>query len=86
MAKLQLQMMGAFAEWERSIIRQRIKEGVVKAKARGVYKGRAKSVDDQKIVDLRQKGVSVTEIAKKLTVSRMSVYRALRDSNAHTGD
>jgi DNA invertase Pin-like site-specific DNA recombinase len=85
MAMLQLQMIGAFAQWERSIIRQRIKEGVAKAKARGVYKGRAKSVDDQKIIDLRQKGVSVTEIAKKLTVSRMSVYRALKDNNAKEG-
>ena len=85
MAMLQLQMIGAFAQWERSIIRQRIKEGVAKAKARGVYKGRAKSVNDQKIIDLRQKGVSVTEIAKKLTVSRMSVYRALKDSSLSTG-
>ena len=38
-AKLQLQMMGAFAEFERNIIKKRQAEGIAKAKAKGVYKG-----------------------------------------------
>ena len=39
-AKLQLQMMGAFAEFERNIIRKRQAEGIAKAKERGVYENR----------------------------------------------
>ncbi len=76
-SRLQLQLMGAFAEFERNIIRKRQAEGIAKAKARGVYKGRKKKVDDQKIIDLKQQGKRVSEIAAALGVSRMTVYRAL---------
>ena len=51
--------------------------GIAKAKARGVYKERKKKIDDQKIIDLKQKGKRVSEIAAALGVSRMTVYRAL---------
>ncbi len=81
MSRLQLQMMGAFAEFERSLIKSRQLEGIAKAKAKGVYKGRVKTVDDHKIVSLRKQGVGVSDIAKMLTISRMSVYRALEMSN-----
>lgn len=37
--RVQLQLMGAFAEFERNIIRKRQAEGIAKAKARGVYRG-----------------------------------------------
>ncbi len=77
-ARLQLQMMGAFAEFERNIIRQRQAEGIARAKARGVYKGRAKSVSDGKIVALKAKGYKVTEIAEELGINRITVYRALK--------
>lgn len=76
-SRLQLQLMGAFAEFERNIIRKRQAEGIAKAKARGVYKGGKKKVDDQKIIDLKQQGKRVSEIATALGVSRMTVYRAL---------
>ena len=76
-SRLQLQLMGAFAEFERNIIRKRQAEGIAKAKARGVYKGGKKKVDDQKIIDLKQQGKRVSEIAVALGVSRMTVYRAL---------
>ena len=59
-AKLQLQMMGAFTEFERNIIRKRQAEGIAKAKERGVYSGRAKKINDRKIVELKQKGYSHT--------------------------
>ena len=77
-ARLQLQMMGAFAEFERNIIRQRQAEGIARAKERGVYKGRAKSVSDGKIVALKAKGYKVTEIAEELGINRITVYRALK--------
>ena len=76
-SRLQLQLMGAFAEFERNIIRKRQAEGIAKAKARGAYRGRKKKVDDQKIIDLKQQGKRVSEIAAILCVSRMTVYRAL---------
>jgi DNA invertase Pin-like site-specific DNA recombinase len=79
-SRLQLQLMGAFAEFERNIIRKRQAEGIVKAKARGAYKGRKKQVDDQQIVMMKGQGRKVSEIAAELRVSRMTVYRALESA------
>ena len=76
-AKLQLQMMGAFAEFERNIIRQRQAEGIARAKVRGVYKGRKKTIDNNRIRKMKAEGHSVTEIAELVGVSRMTVYRSL---------
>jgi len=70
-------MMGAFAEFERSIIRQRQAEGIARAKARGVYKGRQKTIDENRIRKMKVEGHSVTEIAELMGVSRMTVYRSL---------
>ena len=77
-AKLQLQMMGAFAEFERNIIRKRQAEGIAKAKERGVYSGRATKINDRKIVELKQKGYGATEIVSEMGITRTSVYRALK--------
>ena len=79
-ARLQLQMMGAFAEFVRNIIRKRQAEGIAKAKERGVYKGRAKKTADGKIIELKSKGYKVTEIAEELGINRITVYRALKAS------
>jgi DNA invertase Pin-like site-specific DNA recombinase len=78
-AKLQLQMMGAFAEFERNIIRKRHAEGIAKAKAKGVYdnRKRKKKVSDKRITELKTNGLNNTEIAKHLGVSRMTIHRAL---------
>ena len=77
-ARLQLQMMGAFAEFERNIIRSRQAEGIARAKARGVYKGRKKTIDENRIQAMKVEGHSVTEISELLGVSRMTVYRSLK--------
>ena len=77
-AKLQLQMMGAFAEFERNIIRKRQAEGIAKAKAKGVYKGRPKTVDDAKVKELSIAGMGATAIAKELGIGRATVYKALK--------
>jgi len=76
-AKLQLQMMGAFAEFERNIIRSRQAEGIARAKAKGVYKGRSKTIDENRLRKMKAEGHSVTEIAELVGVSRMTVYRTL---------
>ena len=74
---LQLQMLGAFSQFERTMIRKRQAEGIAKAKARGVYSQRKKSVNPDKVRQLFQDGMSKAAIAKHLNISRMSVYRSL---------
>ena len=76
-AKLQLHLMGAFAEFERSIIRERQREGIARAKERGVYAGRKTSIDVDKVKSLHASGVGASEIAKALSIGRASVYRLL---------
>lgn len=80
-AKLHLQILASFAQFERAIAKQRQKEGIAKAKIRGVYKGRPASIDTKKIQELRSQGHGVTTIADRMNVSRMSVYRALKESS-----
>ena len=79
LAKLQLQMMGAFAEFERNIIKKRQLEGISKAKERGVYvnHGRKRSIDRAKVRQLREEGLSTYKIAEQMGISRMSVHRVL---------
>jgi DNA invertase Pin-like site-specific DNA recombinase len=76
-AKLQLHLMGAFAEFERSIIRERQREGIVRAKERGVYAGRKASIDVDKVKTLHASGVGASEIARQLGIGRASVYRLI---------
>ena len=79
LAKLQLQMMGAFAEFERNIIRKRQAEGIAKAKERGVYKDRKRkpTIDYDKVRSLSTEGLSTYKIAAEMDISRMSVHRIL---------
>lgn len=77
-AKLQLQMLGAFAEFERSLIKKRQLEGIAKAKERGVYTGRKKQIDDKQIRTMKLEGSTVAQIASEMNISRQSVYRALK--------
>ncbi|WP_022705498.1 recombinase family protein [Pseudorhodobacter ferrugineus] len=76
-AKLQLQMMGAFAEFERNIIRKRQAEGIAKAKAKGIYKGGRKVINRDKVHQLKGEGLSTYKIAEAMGISRMSVHRIL---------
>ena len=70
-------MMGAFAEFERNIIRKRQAEGIAKAKAKGLYNGRPKTVDDAKVKELKASGMGATAIAKALGIGRATVYKSL---------
>lgn len=72
-----LDMLGVFAEFETSLRKERQMEGIAKAKAAGVYKGRPKSIEAQQVRELKAKGIGPTEIAKQLGIGRASVYRAL---------
>lgn len=72
-----MDMLGVFAEFETNLRRERQAEGIAKAKAAGVYKGRPSTIDANKVRELKQKGLGASEIAKALKIGRASVYRAL---------
>ncbi len=76
-SKLYLSILGAVAEFERSIIKQRQAEGIAKAKAACVYKGRKPTIDKDRILALRDEGHSTHKIAEVMGISRMTVHRAL---------
>lgn len=78
MGKLVLAILGAVAEFETDIRKERQREGIEKAKAAGVYKGRKPTVDSAKVRELHAAGVGPSAIAKQLMLGRTSVYRALR--------
>ena len=73
-------MLSVFAEFERSIIKERQAEGIARAKARGVYKGRAKVLTDAQVVQTRQwvaDGVPKAEVARRLGIGRTTLYKYL---------
>jgi DNA invertase Pin-like site-specific DNA recombinase len=72
-----LDMLGVFAEFETNLRRERQLEGIAKAKAAGVYKGRPASIDAAQVRQMKAQGIGATEIAKALGIGRASVYRAL---------
>lgn len=72
-----LDMLGVFAEFETNLRKERQLEGIAKAKAKGVYKGRKPSIDAAKINALKAEGMGPSAIAKALGIGRASVYRAL---------
>ena len=72
-----LDMLGVFAEFETNLRRERQLEGIAKAKAEGVYRGRPASIDAAEVRAMKAKGMGATEIAKALGIGRASVYRAL---------
>lgn len=79
MQDMMLQVMGAVSQFERALIRERQREGIEKAKAKGVYKGRKKSVDREKVAELLNQGVKKAEIARRLGIGRVSVYRIINE-------
>ena len=78
--KLMLNVLGSVAEFERSMMLERQREGISKAKAAGKYKGRAPTARAKasEIKALAGMGAGPVEIAAKLGVGRSSVYRVLR--------
>lgn len=80
MSRLLLSMMGAFAEFERAIIRERQREGIEKAKKKGVYKGRKRVLTPLQVAELRSlavPGSNKSALARRFGISRESVYRYL---------
>ena len=70
-------MLGVFAEFETNLRRERQIEGIAKAKARGVYKGRPPSIEADKVRALKAQELGASAIARQLGIGRASVYRTL---------
>jgi DNA invertase Pin-like site-specific DNA recombinase len=84
MANLLLSVMGAFAEFERALIRERQSEGIALAKARGAFKGRKPALTAEQAQEIRNRaatGESKAELAREYDVSRETIYQYLRESN-----
>ncbi len=73
-------MLGVFAEFETNLRRERQMEGIAKAKAAGIYKGRKPSIDSAEVAKLKAEGLGASEIAKRLKIGRASVYRVLGEA------
>lgn len=83
MSNLLLSVMGAFAEFERALIRERQREGVALAKQRGAYKGRKKALSLQDVATLKTRianGETKAKVARDLGLSRETLYQYLKQS------
>ena len=83
MANLMLSVMGAFAEFERALIRERQREGIALAKQRGAYRGRKKSLNSEKIEELKRRiaaGEQKAKLAREFGISRETLYQYMRET------
>lgn len=81
MASLMLSVMGAFAEFERALIRERQREGIALAKKRGVYRGRKKALSPEQVAELKRRaadGEQKAKLAREFGISRETLYQYLK--------
>jgi DNA invertase Pin-like site-specific DNA recombinase len=87
MSTLLLAVLGTFAEFERSLILERQREGIAAAKQRGIYTGRKPALTPEQAQQLRERataGEPKTALAKEYGISRETVYAYLRPAAAET--
>lgn len=85
MSHLLLSVMGAFAEFERSLIKERQREGIELAKQRGAYTGRKPALTDdakRSIRDQLAQRIPKSHIAKTHGISRETLYQFIRSDTA----
>lgn len=85
MATLLLSVMGAFADFERALIRERQREGIALAKKSGAYRGRKKSLTPDQVTHLTRRaaaGDPKARLAREFGISRETVYQYLRANPA----
>ena len=83
--KALFQMMGVFAEFERAIIRERVRSGLERAKAQGKVLGRRRNDDPKRLAsvrNLRKKGVGIGKIARTLGIGASYVQRVIAETEA----
>ncbi len=84
LGRLVVTVLGMVADMELKFIRDRQRAGIEAAKKKGIYKGRQKQVDEEMIRQLAAEKVPKARIARDLKISRMSVYRALKNRDGST--
>jgi len=83
--KALFQMMGVFAEFERAIIRERVRSGLERAKAQGKVLGRRRNDDPKRLATvqrLRRKGVGIGKIARTLGIGASYVQRVVAEEKS----
>lgn len=83
MSILLLSIMGAFAEFERALLRERQREGITLARRKGVYKGRSPSLTPDRVAELRKRvlsGERKSILAREFGISRETLYRYIRQT------
>jgi DNA invertase Pin-like site-specific DNA recombinase len=81
LSMLMLTLMGAFAEFERNILRERQREGITIAKRKGLFKGRKRALNSDQVFDLVasvQQGATISATAKRFGITRPTVHSYLR--------
>lgn len=81
MANLMLSVMGAFAEFERALIKERQREGIAIARQRGAYRGRKRALSADQVSALRHRaavGEKKASLAREFGISRETLYQYLR--------
>lgn len=85
MATLLLSVMGAFAEFERALSKERQLEGITLAKKRGIYRGRKRQFSEKQIAEIQRKAKqqdqNKSQMAKELGISRETLYKYLREES-----
>ena len=87
-ATFQMHLLGAVAQLERSLIRERQREGIEIAKTKGVYQGRARKLTPEQVTTVRDRvaaGVPKAKVARDLGCSRRVLYDVLSVRGAYTG-
>ena len=87
MANLMLSVMGAFAEFERALIRERQCEGIALAKQRGAYQGRKRTLSPERAAELCRRagaGEQKTRLAREFGITRETLYQYLRRNHNDT--
>ena len=85
MANLMLTVLGAVAQFERDLIKERQREGIALAKQRGVYRGRMRALSPERIAELRARaagGEKKARLAREFGISRETLYQYLREAQA----
>lgn len=88
MANLMLSVLGAVAQFERDLLKERQREGIAIAKQRGAYRGRQRSLSTERAAELRRRaeaGEKKAALAREFNVSRETLYQYLRMALADQG-
>jgi len=76
------QLLGAFAEFERNLVKERVKAGLANAKAKGAKLGRpSPKFNEDELIRLRKSGLTIRGIAERLNLTKSFVHKTLLNHN-----